>query len=209
MIFFKTCIVVIYFSITLFANTINEIDESYAKTMQGLSYKEECPISLSDLRIVNIKYLGFDDDIHFGDLIVHKDVAVEVFKIFEELFEIKYPIEKILPIEKYKADDFESIEDNNTSAFNCRKAEASNNYSKHSFGKAIDINPIQNPYIYKDGTSSHKKSKEFINRILKNDTAQNKAMLLANSKVVLIFKKYGWKWGGDWKNIKDYQHFQK
>ena len=65
------------------------------------------------------------------------------------------------------------------------------------------------PYIYKDGTSSHKKSKEFINRISKNDTAQNKAMLLANSKVVLIFKKYGWKWGGDWKNIKDYQHFQK
>ena len=76
MIFFKTCIVVTFFSITLFANTINEIDESYAKTMQGLSYKEECPISLSDLRIVNIKYLGFDDDIHFGDLIVHKDVAV-------------------------------------------------------------------------------------------------------------------------------------
>ena len=209
MIFFKTCIVVIYFSITLFANTINEIDESYAKTMQGFSYKEGCPISLSDLRIVNIKHLGFDENIHFGDLIVHKDVAVEVSKIFEELFEIKYPIEKILPIEKYKADDFESIEDNNTSAFNCRKAEASNNYSKHSFGKAIDINPIQNPYIYKDGTSSHKKSKEFINRISKNDTAQNKAMLLANSKAVLIFKKYGWKWGGDWKNIKDYQHFQK
>ena len=73
----------------------------------------------------------------------------------------------------------------------------------------IDINPIQNPYIYKDGTSSHKKSKEFINRISKNDKAQNKAMLLANSKVVLVFKKYGWKWGGDWKNIKDYQHFQK
>ena len=209
MIFFKTCIVVTFFSITLFANTINEIDESYAKTMQGLSYKEECPISLSDLRIVNIKYLGFDDDIHFGDLIVHKDVAVEVSKIFEELFAISYPIRKIFPIEKYNGDDFESIEDDNTSAFNCRKAERSNKYSKHSYGKAIDINPLENPYVYKDGTTSHKDSIKYLTRVENNDSIENKAVLTSSSKAVQIFKKYGWKWGGDWKNIKDYQHYQK
>lgn len=209
MIFLKTITTLSLLSSALFSNSIKEIDTNYAKSMQGISYHEGCPVALTDLRIVNIKYLGFDEAIHYGDMIVHKDVALEVSKIFEELFDINYAIEQITPIEKYKADDFESIEANNTSAFNCRKAEGSNKYSKHSYGKAIDINPIQNPYIYKDGTSSHKKSKEFIARVFKEDTIENKAMLLANSKAVAIFKKYGWKWGGDWKTIKDYQHFQK
>jgi hypothetical protein len=203
-------VVFILIGINLNASNIKEIDENYAKKMKAISFHEGCPVSLVDLRIVNIKHLGFDDNIYFGDLIVHKDVAIEVSLIFEELFEIKYPIKQIAPIEKYNADDFESIEANNTSAFNCRMAEGNNKYSKHAYGKAIDINPIENPYIYPNGTSSHKKSKEFIKREDKSDnTAQNKAMLLPFSKAVLIFKKYGWKWGGDWKVTKDYQHFQK
>ena len=203
-------VVFIFISINLNASNIREIDENYAKKMKNISYFEGCPVSLSDLRIVNIKHLGFDDNIYYADIIVHKDVAFEVSSIFEELFEINYPIKQITPIEKYNGDDFESIEANNTSAFNCRLAERSHKYSKHSYGKAIDINPIENPYIYKDGTSSHKASKEFIKRDEKvNNTVQNKAMLLSSSKAVQIFKKYGWKWGGDWKNTKDYQHFQK
>ena len=104
---------------------------------------------------------------------------------------------------------FESIEDDNTSAFNCRKAEGSNKYSKHSYGKAIDINPLENPYVYKDGTTSHKDSIKYLTRVENNDSIENKAVLTSSSKAVQIFKKYGWKWGGDWKNIKDYQHFNK
>ena len=215
MIFLKSSIAAFLLLSTLNANSINnisnikKIDENYAKTMENVSYHKGCPVPLDDLRIINIKYLGFDEAISYGDLIVHKDVAFEVSEIFEELFKINYPIQQITPIEKYKGDDFESIEANNTSAFNCRKAEASKKYSKHSFGKAIDINPIQYPYIYENGTSSHKPSKEFIKRVLINDTVQSRALLLPNSEAVMIFKKYGWKWGGDWKNIKDYQHFQK
>ena len=215
MIFLKSSIAAFLLLSTLNANSINnisnikKIDENYAKTMENVSYHKGCPVPLDDLRIINIKYLGFDEAISYGDLIVHKDVAFEVSEIFEELFKINYPIQQITPIEKYKGDDFESIEANNTSAFNCRKAEASKKYSKHSFGKAIDINPIQNPYIYPNGTSSHKASKEFIKRVSINDTVQSRALLLPNSEAVMIFKKYGWKWGGDWKNIKDYQHFQK
>ncbi|MBU0923851.1 M15 family metallopeptidase [bacterium] len=177
--------------------------------MKGVSFYESCPVPLSDLRIVNIKHLGFDDNIYFGDLIVHKDVAFEVSLIFKELFEIKYPIKKIMPIEKYNGDDFESIEADNTSAFNCRKAEGSNKYSKHSYGKALDINPIENPYVYKNGTTSHKGSIKYLTREKNNKSNENKAVLTSSSKAVLIFKKYGWKWGGDWKNTKDYQHFQK
>lgn len=192
------------------ASNIRLIDENYAKQMQGITYHKECPVPLYDLRIVNIKYLGFDDNEHFGDIVVHKDIALEVLKIFEELFTISYPIKKIFPIEKYNGDDFESIEDDNTSAFNCRLAEGSTKYSKHSYGKALDINPIENPYVYKDGSSSHKASKEFLNRVAKfENSAQNRAMLLPSSQAVQIFKNYGWKWGGEWKNTKDYQHFQK
>ena len=191
------------------ASNIRLIDENYAKQMQGITYHKECPVPLDDLRIVNIKYLGFDDNEHFGDIVVHKDIALEVLKIFEELFTISYPIKKIFPIEKYNGDDFESIEDDNTSAFNCRKAEGSTKYSKHSYGKAIDINPLENPYVYKDGTTSHKDSVKYLIREENNDSIENKAVLTSSSQAVQIFKKYGWKWGGDWKSIKDYQHFNK
>ena len=191
------------------ASNIRSIDENYAKQMEGITYQKECPVSLDDLRIVNVKYLGFDDKEHFGDIVVHKDISLEVSQIFEELLAINYPIRKIFPIEKYNGDDFESIEDDNTSAFNCRKAEGSNKYSKHSYGKAIDINPLENPYVYKDGTTSHKDSVKYLTRISSLESAENKAVLIPSSQAVQIFKKYGWKWGGDWKNIKDYQHFQK
>jgi signal peptidase I len=191
------------------ASNIRVIDENYAKQMQGITYQKECPVSLDDLRIVNVKYLGFDDSVHFGDIVVHKDIAFETSQIFEELFTISHPIRKIYPIEKYNGDDFESIEADNTSAFNCRLAEGSKKYSKHSYGKAIDINPIENPYVYKDGTTSHKDSIKYLNRESNDSSFENKAVLTSSSQVVQIFKKYGWKWGGDWKNIKDYQHFQK
>ena len=191
------------------ASNIRSIDENYAKQMEGITYQKECPVSLDDLRIVNVKYLGFDDKEHFGDIVVHKDISLEVSKIFEELFSINYPINKIFPIEKYSGDDFESIENDNTSAFNCRLAEGSTKYSKHSYGKAIDINPLENPYVYKNGTTSHKDSVKYLTRISSLESAENKAVLIPSSQAVQIFKKYGWKWGGDWKNIKDYQHFQK
>jgi poly-gamma-glutamate synthesis protein (capsule biosynthesis protein) len=194
-----------------FANNIKLIDDNYANQMQGISYHKECPVGLDELRIVNVKYLGFDELVHYGDIFVHNEVALEISKIFKELFDIKYPIRQIAPIEKYNADDFDSIEADNTSAFNCRKAESSNKYSKHSYGKAIDINPLENPYIYADGKTSHKISTQYISRISQNTSSasENKAILLSSSKAVKIFKKYGWKWGGDWKNIKDYQHFYK
>ncbi|QKF66829.1 D-alanyl-D-alanine carboxypeptidase, peptidase M15 family [Arcobacter venerupis] len=202
-------LVVIFISTYLNASNIKLIDEKYANKMLGLTYHKECPVSLDELRIVNVKYLGFDNNIYLGDIIVHKDLAFEVFEIFKELFEISYAIKQIIPIEKYNGDDFASIEADNTSAFNCRKAEGSQKYSKHSYGKAIDLNPLENPYVYSNGTTSHEASQKYLIRKSNDDSIENKAVLTSSSKAVQIFKKYGWKWGGDWKNIKDYQHFQK
>lgn len=207
----KTLLFVVFiFSFTyLNASNIRLIDENYAKQMQGITYQKECPVSLDDLRVVNVKYLGFDEKEYFGDIVVHKDIALEVSIIFEELFTINYPIRKIFPIEKYDGDDFESIEDDNTSAFNCRLAEGSKKYSKHSYGKAIDINPLENPYVYKNGSTSHKNSVQYLKREENQDSIEKKAILTDSSQAVQIFKKHGWIWGGDWVNIKDYQHFQK
>ena len=144
-----------------------------------------------------------------GEIIVHKDVAQEVKAIFAELYEIEYPIRKMRLVSEYKGSDWQSIESDNTSAFNCRKATGSKNWSKHSYGKAIDINPIENPYISRSGRISHKASQQYRKRTHKKNTAADKAVLLKNDKATKVFKKYGWIWGGDWSGVKDYQHFSK
>lgn len=188
---------------------ISTLSQSDANAMRGVSMHDSCPVGYDELRKVSVKYHDFNGDTFDGTLVVHRDEANDVEMIFKELYEIHYPINKIYPIEKYKGSDFDSIEADNTSAFNCRKATGATKYSKHAYGKAIDINPIENPYIFRSGNVSHKASNRYKNRNISSPQSVNeKAMLLPNSKVVEIFKRHGWRWGGDW-NVKDYQHFDK
>ena len=170
--------------------------------------KKSCPVPLKDLKLLTITHLGYDGKDKQGVLLVHKSVASNVEKIFEELYEIKYPIYQMKLVSKYNNNDWESIEANNTSAYNCRKVEGTTRWSNHSYGKAIDINPIENPYISKKGYISHKESLKYAKRVHKEDTLQDKAVLLKDDEAVKIFKKHGWSWGGDWITIKDYQHFE-
>lgn len=179
------------------------------RMIEGNSFKKNCPVPLKDLRYLNIKHLGFDGNDKIGELIVHKSVASNVIKIFDELYDIKYPIYKMKLVSDYKADDWLSIEANNSSAFNCRPITGKKNkWSKHAYGKAIDINPIENPYISKKGYISHKDSLKYRTRKHEIKTLKDNAILLKKDKAVKIFEKYGWKWGGDWITIKDYQHFE-
>lgn len=173
------------------------------------SWNESCPVPLEDLRYLRIKYLNFDGKTVLGEMIVHKDVSDEVMDIFSELYAINYPIHRMKLITHYKGNDWQSIEADNTSAFNCRKATGSKKWSRHSYGKAIDINPIENPYISRSGRISHKASQSYRKRVHKDDTPADRAVLLKHDKATQIFKKYGWKWGGDWHKVKDYQHFSK
>jgi len=173
------------------------------------SYRAGCPVPLKDLRYLKLTYIGFDNKEHIGELIVNKSVVNDVVNIFKELYDIKYPIRKMELVSNYNGSDFASIEADNTSAFNCRFIDGTKKWSNHSFGKAIDINPIENPYVSKSGHTSHKKSYKFVKRVRINNTAPYKAMILKNDKIVKIFKKYGWRWGGDWRCCKDYQHFDK
>ena len=106
-------------------------------------------------------------------------------------------------ISDYKGSDFNSIEADNTSAFNCRAITGNaKKWSNHAYGIAIDINPIENPYISKSGRIAHKKSYKYRER------KSLKGVILKDDNVERLFKKYGWKWGGDWITIKDYQHFE-
>ena len=179
------------------------------RMIKGKSWRKGCPVPLEDLRYLRMSYKDFRGIDMRGELIVHKDVSTEVTQIFEALYQAEYPIHKMRLVSDYKGNDWQSIEADNTSAFNCRKATGSKKWSKHSYGKAIDINPIENPYISRKGYISHKESLVYKKRVHKNDTYADKAVLLKHDDAVKIFKKYGWKWGGDWSGVKDYQHFSK
>ncbi len=210
----KSLLLIFIFSFTVlfagYSNSVSKITPEIKKRMiKGNSWRNGCPVSLNDLRYLRIGYLDFNGQSKEGELIVHKDVSVEVTKIFEALYEMDYPIKKMRLVSDYKANDWQSIEADNTSAFNCRNATGSKKWSKHSYGKAIDINPIENPYISRSGRISHKESLQYRKRVHKKSTSADKAVLLKNDKATKIFKKYGWKWGGDWSKVKDYQHFSK
>jgi len=140
-----------------------------------------------------------DNTTHHGQLVVHKEVAEDVKEIFEIIRQIHFPIEKVVPICEYKWSDEKSMQDNNSSGFNYRFISGSKILSKHASGLAIDINPKQNPYI-KNGITSPAGSVYDIDA---------EGTITSDSPIVAEFKKRGWTWGGDWKSLKDYQHFQK
>jgi hypothetical protein len=193
-----------------YKSSISPISNSIKKRMiKGNSWRKGCPVPLQNLRYLRITHYDFHGERRLGEIIVHKNVAKEVSKIFHELYQINYPIDHMVLVSTYKGSDWQSIESGNTSAFNCRSATGSKKWSKHSYGKAIDINPIQNPYVSRSGHISHKESYKYKKRVHKNSSSADKALLLKNDKATKIFKKYGWKWGGEWKNVKDYQHFSK
>ena len=207
---FKLLFIIGMVSILVAEEGVFPISDNIQHTMKKTgSWKKGCPIPLKDLRYLRLTYLDFDGQTREGEMIVHKVVADEVVNIFNELYTIGYPIHKMKLVSAYKANDWQSIEADNTSAFNCRNATGSKKWSKHSYGKAIDLNSIENPYISRSGRISHKASLKYRKRVHKKEISADRAILLKHDKATQIFKKYGWKWGGDWSGVKDYQHFFK
>ena len=187
------------------------IDSRILQRMKrGGSWRRGCPVAPKDLRYLRIPYRDFHGKREVGEMIVHKSVADEVLDIFAALYKIGYPINKMRLVSDYRASDFDSIEADNTSAFNCRNVTGGKKWSRHSYGTAIDINPIENPYISRNGSIAHKKSYRFRKRVHRNSKdPADRAMLIKGDRAVYLFKKRGWRWGGDWHSIKDYQHFDK
>lgn len=182
---------------------VYKIDEETAKRMMNKSYKVNKDIQLSDLRLIRMSYHGFDNLPHVGELIVNKRIAAETMQIFKELYKAKFKIEKIELIDNYDADDDKSMEANNTSGFNYRPVTGGTALSKHGMGMAIDINPVQNPYINGKEVLPEK-GRDYLDR-----ENLRMGMITKAGACYRIFKKYGWTWGGNWKIPIDYQHFEK
>lgn len=151
-----------------------------------------------NLTLLDVGFFSFGGEVEKGQLVVHSSLAEEVQEIFKELLEIKFPIQQIVPVVVYGWDDDASMATNNTSAFNYRLIFGTDRLSNHSYGRAIDINPVQNPYILQDGT------------VLPFGAVYDPAQLgTVTVEVANLFKSYGWDWGGDWQDKKDWQHFEK
>lgn len=188
--------------------SIDYISEDIKDRINGKTYGKDCTVPYEDLRYVKVLYWGFDNMPHEGELIVNKAIAEDIADIFKELYEHKYPIEKMVLVDEYNADDNASMAANNSSAFNFRIIDnGSGRLSNHSYGLAIDINPLYNPYVRTvDGklVVSPEESKKYTDRSIDNPYYINKDDICYKA-----FTKRGFSWGGDWENTKDYQHFEK
>ena len=170
--------------------------------MTGLSWHRGCPVALDDLRLVRARHWGFDARVHTGRLVVNRDVARPVLGVLRRLYSARFPIRRMVPVDAYGASDFRSIEADNTSAFNCRHVEGTTRWSEHSYGRVIDLNPIENPYVTAAGTTSHPASRPYLRRAL-----YRPGMAVEGGAAVRAFEAVGWGWGGRWSGDRDYQHF--
>ena len=193
--------------------TAEVIPEDIRQYMTGKSYRVNENITLDDLSYLTIPHYDFDYNVTEGHLVVNKSIAEEVLDIFERLYEVKYPIERMELIDRYGADDFESIEYNNTSAFNYRvSTSGSGKLSNHAYGYAIDINPQINPYVNASGTGAHSNARAYWSRDISTWTSDiaKAAYIGPGTDIYDIFvKEFGWEWGGSWSSYRDYHHFEK
>lgn len=185
------------------------IDNVLFDRIYGLSYKEDCTIPLEELRYLKVLHYGYDQQIYVGELMVNAGLAEDFLEIFKVLYENQYEIEKMLLVDDFGADDNWSIENNNTSAFNYRVSTLDGvTLSNHAYGCAIDINPLQNPYVtyYDWGMDTYfDVSVPYMDR----EDMSLEHMIDHEDLCYQLFIDHGFTWGGDWENPKDYQHFEK
>ena len=185
--------------------TIERLPVGIREWMRGGSWRPGCPVPLRDLRLVRLRYWGFDREAHRGRLVVHEDVAQTIVSAFRRLYELSYPIRRMRLVDYYGADDRTSMEHDNTSAFNCRwRAGQPGVWSQHAYGRAIDINPVENPYVWSGGVSPSN-GIPFADR-----SDRRRGMISHHDSVWWVFRNRGWEWGGDWTgSVSDYQHFSR
>jgi D-alanyl-D-alanine carboxypeptidase len=181
---------------------VQPIPPAVRAQMSGVSWRPGCPVGFADLRLVTLTYHGFDGRAHTGRLVANKDAAGALVGVFRRLYASRFPIRRMDLVDKYGGDDFRSIEADNTSAFNCRPATGSSRWSQHAYGRAIDVNPIENPYVTSAGTTSHRAGRPYLDR-----SRHRPGMAYGGGVLVEAFQAAGWGWGGSWSGVKDYQHF--
>lgn len=187
--------------------TARELNDSIFEIINGNSFNGLTPVDRSDLRYLRLLHIDFEGHTRMGELICNKAIALELCEIFRELFEDRYPIGSIRLVEDFNANDEESMAANNTSCFNTRGIGGGHQLSKHAYGLAVDINPLYNPLVkVRNGRTIVQPSAgvPFANR---SDTFPGK--IDREDLAYRLFTGHGFRWGGAWRSVKDYQHFEK
>lgn len=185
------------------------ISDAVFRRMQGKSFKKGCSIARNSLRHVKVLHYTADGKILMGELVCSQHIAGDVTAIFLDLFKHRYPIERMQLIDDYGADDERSMTANNTSCFNYRVVAGSKKLSKHSQGRAIDINPLYNPCVRHRHNGTQTVSPQAGKAYADRNKKYIPYKIDRNDLAYKLFKAHGFTWGGEWRSVKDYQHFEK
>jgi hypothetical protein len=186
-----------------FHGRAERIDAATRERMSGVSWHRGCPVGFGELRLLTVTHWGFDGGVHRGRLVVNRDAATAMLGTMRTLFHLHYPIRQMRLVDAYGADDHRSMAADNTSAFNCRFVAGSGGvWSEHAYGRALDLNPLENPYVTESGYVSPPAGASYLDR-----SRRAKGLIHRGGPVVAAFAAVGWKWGGNWPWPKDYQHF--
>jgi hypothetical protein len=188
--------------------TSEKIDDALFERMYGKSYKEGCVVPRDSLCYLRLLHYDADGRVLRGEMVCHRSIAQDLLEIFREMFEVKYPIERMVLIDDYDGDDNASMDADNSSAFNYRTVSGTTKLSKHAMGLAVDINTFYNPYVKrrKDGTLyvSPEQARPY------SDRRKNfRYKIEKGDALYKAFIRKGFTWGGEWRTLKDYQHFEK
>lgn len=186
-----------------FHGRAERIDVGLRQRMSGVSWRRGCPVGFDRLRLLTVSHWGFDGEVHRGRLVVNREEAKPMLGAMRTLFHLRYPIRQMRLVDAYGGDDHRSMAADNTSAFNCRFVAGSDGvWSEHAYGRALDLNPLENPYVTESGYVSPPAGAPYIDR-----SQQAKGLIHRSGPVVAAFAAAGWEWGGNWPWPKDYQHF--
>jgi hypothetical protein len=178
------------------------VEPDLAARMTGVSWHDGCPVPIAELRLLRLDHVGFDGHRHQGQLVVHADAADAVLSAFRRMYDARFPIQRVTLVDEAGGDDDAAMAANLTTAFNCRPVTGGTGWSEHSFGRAIDINPVQNPYISSRGAVLPPAGAAYLDR-----STPAVGLIVEGDAAVSAFDAVGWHWGGRWRTIKDYQHF--
>jgi predicted small secreted protein len=188
-----------------FTGTVRRIG-ARLETRMRFSHRAACPVPLQRLRHMTVTHVRFDGTTTTGELVVHEDHAATVVSVFRELYDARWPIRRMRLVDDYRGDDELSMAADNTSAYNCRPVAGTDRWSEHAYGRAIDLNPVENPYV--TGSSFVPAEGARFARIDRSRGADVPPGVIRDGDLVVrAFARIGWGWGGHWSSAKDYQHF--
>ncbi len=183
-----------------FSWSSSPISGELASRMTPTSWRPGCPVQLSSLRYMRLSFMGFDGAEHLGELVVHETDVTAVAIAFKLMWDDGFRIERMQLVDDFGGDDDASMAANNTSAFNCRRVSGGSQWSEHAYGRAIDINPVQNPWV------SGSRFEPAAGAAFSNRRDVRTGMLVEGGPAVAAFDRIGWGWGGRWSSVRDHQH---